>query len=71
MKRLLALAVVAAALGWIRTIGARGTTDLSGILLALGFTLVMAMPLIVWSWRAIGAVIRLPRYGPTSRPNSR
>ncbi len=43
MKRLLALAVVAAALGWIRTIGARGTTDLSGILLALGFTLVMAM----------------------------
>ncbi len=31
----------------------------------------VAMPLTVWSSRAIGSVITLPRYGPTRIPNSR
>ncbi|MGE0450724.1 MAG: trehalose-6-phosphate synthase, partial [Vicinamibacterales bacterium] len=56
MKRLGALALVVATLACIRTIGPRGAAELSGILLALGFTLVAAM--------AAGEVLRrfrLPR----------
>ena len=56
MRRIAALVIVAITLAWIRTIGVRGTADLSGILLALGFTLIMAM--------AAGEVLRrfrLPR----------
>ena len=56
MKRLLGLALVAVTLACIRAAGPRGETTVSGILLALGFTLVMAM--------AAGEVLRrfrLPR----------
>ncbi len=56
MRQLLGLALIAATLAVVRAVGPQGETNVSGILLALGFALVMAM--------AAGEVLRrfrLPR----------